>query len=64
MTTDTQTTIKSQEDVGYETTKFALGVGIFMAALVGLWGTVCILSALTNGGPLNVLKSYLTAIIG
>ncbi len=64
MTTNTQTTTRNQVDAGYETSKFALGVGMTMAALIGLWGTACMASALVNAGPLNVLKGYFTAVIG
>lgn len=64
MITDTQTTIKTQEDANYETSKFALGVGIIMAALIGIWGTVCLVNALSSVGPLNILKDYFTAVIG
>ncbi len=64
MTTNTQTTSRNQVDAGYETSKFAFGAGIVMAALVGLWGTACMASALVSAGPLNVLKGYFTAVIG
>ena len=64
MTTDTQTKTRKQAEVGYETSTFVLGVGIVMAALVGLWGAACIASALIGSGPLNLLKSYFSALIG
>ena len=35
MTTNTQTTTNTPIDAGYETSKFTLGLGISMAALVG-----------------------------
>jgi hypothetical protein len=64
MTTNTQTTTNTQIEAGYETSKFALGVGIAMAALVGLWGTACLVNAMIGMGPLNVVKGYITAVIG
>ncbi len=64
MTTNTQTTTQNQVEAGYETSKFALGVGMTMAALVGLWGATCLVSALVGTGPLNVLKGYFTAMLG
>ncbi len=64
MTTTTQTTSRNQVEAGYETSKFAFGAGIVMAALVGLWGTACMASALVSAGPLNVLQGYFTAVIG
>ncbi len=64
MTTTTQTTSRNQVEAGYETSKFAFGAGIVMAALVGLWGTACMASALVSVGPLNVLQGYFTAMLG
>jgi len=64
MTAITNTKTKTQVEVGYETSKFALGAGMIMAALVGIWGTVCLLNALISIGPMNVVKGYLTALIG
>lgn len=64
MAANTQTTVRTQEDAGYETSKFALGVGIVTAALVGLWGLACLLSALVNTGAISLLKSYFTALLG
>jgi hypothetical protein len=64
MTANTQTTTGKKDDVGYETSKFALGAGMVMAVLVGLWGTACLLSAFAAVGPLNVVKGYLAALLG
>ena len=64
MTANTHTITKTQVDVGYEASKFALGTGMVMAALVGLWGTACLVSALASIGPMNVVKGYFTALIG
>ena len=41
-----------------------LGAGIVMAALVGLWGVISLASALISAGPLNVVKSFFTTMIG
>jgi hypothetical protein len=64
MTANTQNTTKKQADVGYETSKFALGTGMVMAALVGIWGAACLFSALVTDGPLNVVKGYFAALLG
>jgi len=64
MTTTTNTTTNTQIDAGYETSKFALGAGMTMAALVGIWGFACIASAMMSMGPINVVKGYLTAVVG
>ncbi len=63
MNTNT-TTMTTQVDATYETSKFALGVGLSMAALVGLWGAASLISALASNGPAGLVKSYLTAVIG
>ncbi len=64
MTYKIESVEKNQIDAGYETSKFALGVGITMAALVGIWGSACLISALAGTGPINLIKSYFAAIIG
>lgn len=64
MKTHTNTAKNDQVDAGYETSKFALGVGITMAVIVGLWGTACLVNALAANGPLNLIKNYFTAILG
>ncbi len=64
MTTNTQTTTTTTHiEAGYETSKFALGLGMTMAALVGIWGTACLTSAMISMGPLTVIQGYLTAVI-
>jgi len=62
MTTNTTTTTNTQIDAGYETSKFALGVGITATALVGIWACACMVSALMNNGVAEVAKGLLGAI--
>jgi len=62
MTTNTNT--NTQVEAGYETSTFALGAGMTMVALVGIWGFACIASAMMSMGPLSVVKGYLTAVVG
>ena len=64
MLTTIQRTVEDQVDVGDETSKFALGVGIVLAVVAGLWGAACIASALASGGVATVLQSYCNALIG
>jgi len=61
---NTNTASRTQVDATYETSKFALGVGLSMAALVGLWGVASLVSALASNGPVGLAKSLLTAITG
>lgn len=64
MTTNTETTIRTQAEVGYETSKFALGVGIATAAMIGIWATACMASAVMNNGIGGTVKALFTAIAG
>jgi hypothetical protein len=51
--------------VGYEVSKVALGVGVLMAALVGIWGLSCFIGGLLSTGGLgDVVKGYLAAVTG
>jgi hypothetical protein len=64
MRTNTQVTHKTQVNAAYETSKFALGTGITMAALVGIWACACMISALASGGIGGVIKGFITAVTG
>ena len=61
---NTNPTTITQVDAGYETSKFALGVGAVMAALVGLWGAACLFSALIDNGPVGLVKAYVSTVVG
>lgn len=62
--TNTNTSVQTQVDASYEVSKFALGVGLSMAALVGLWGAASLVSALASNGPVQLAKGLLTALVG
>ncbi len=64
MTTNTHNTVTTQLDAGYETSTFALGVAMTSVAIVAIWGTACLASAMVSMGPLNVAQAYFTALIG
>jgi len=53
---------RTQIDAGYETSTFALGVGISAATLVGIWACACMISALMNNGVVEVAKGLVGAI--
>ena len=64
---------KSDRTAKLETTSFdqmatgvsqaSFGVIACLAALIGVWGLVCLLSGLSrNGGLIEAMKGYLTAI--
>ena len=64
MNTNINTANGTRVDATYETSKFALGVGLSMATLVGLWGVASLVSALASNGPIGLVKSLITAITG
>ena len=64
MTTNTLTTTRTQAEIGYETSKFALGVGIATAAMIGIWATACMASVLMSNGIGGTAKALFTAITG
>ena len=64
MTENTQTTTRKNANVGTETSDFALGVGMALAAMIGIWGMVCLVSAFMTVGPLDLVKGYFTALFG
>lgn len=64
MAAHTQTTTGVQAEVGYETSKFALGVGIAAAAMIGIWATACMASVVMSNGIGGTVKALLTAITG
>lgn len=64
MTTNTNTAQRTQVDSAYETSKFALGVGLSIAALVGIWGAASLISALASNGSVILVKSLFTVITG
>ena len=64
MSANTITRNEAATDVGYEASRFTLGVGIAMSALIGLWGVACLIGGLAANGPLGLVQGYITAIIG
>lgn len=62
--TNVQINKETEIDARYETSKFALTVGITMAGLVGLWGCACMISGLITGGLSGIVKGFMTAVTG
>ena len=46
------------------TSQAGLGVLIALATLVGLWGFGCLVSGMSNGGALGILRGWITAVSG
>ena len=64
MKSKTTTTTGTQVSVTHETAKFALGVGVTMAVVIGIWGVASLVSALFSNGPGGLVKSYFGAVFG
>ena len=64
MAANTNTRTETKIDVGYETSRFGLSVGIGLTALIGLWGVACLMGGLATNGVGGMLKGYLTALTG
>ena len=64
MAANIQTVTQGQIEVGHESFKFALGVGIAFAAMIGLWATACMSSAVLSNGFGGTFKALFAAIIG
>lgn len=63
-TTNTRVDKETESNASYETSQFALAVGMIMAALVGLWGGACLIGGLMDGGLLGLVKGLVGAITG
>ena len=67
---NTNTNIKERElvrgnvSIGAETSKAALGIGLGLAALVGLWGVACLVGGLATSGIAGVVTGYVRAVTG
>ena len=53
------------EEFTVSNSRFGIGVIMFMAAFLGLWGTACIISALSTLSSVEAAgKTLLTALLG
>jgi len=66
MSTGTKTTKRTEArtDAGYEASRFALNVGMGIAALIGVWGLSCLIGGLATNGLGGLLRGFWTAIAG
>ena len=64
MNTPIITKEKIQINLADEVMSFSLKAGTVLCALIGILGVTCIVSALTNAGPLKMIQGYITAITG
>ena len=64
MTTQIVNKDASKIDVEQESSKFTVRVIMTMAGLIGIWATACLVGGLVSGGVGNLIKGYISTIIG
>lgn len=61
--TKTQATVKTQAGVD-AISKGAIAVMGGTSAVIGLWAVACFVGAAISGGPVTMVKGFISAIIG
>lgn len=64
MTTQIINKNETKTDVAQETSKFTIRVVMTMAAVIGVWALACLIGGLASGGGGNLIKGYVSTIIG
>jgi hypothetical protein len=64
MTTQIINKTDAKTDVAQETSKFTVRVIMTMAAVIGAWALSCLIGGLASGGVGNLIKGYVSTIIG
>ncbi|MDD2338616.1 MAG: hypothetical protein PHD01_18830 [Geobacteraceae bacterium] len=64
MTTQIIDKNETKTDVGQETSKFTVRVVMAMSGLIGIWALACLIGGLASGGVGNLIKGYISTIIG
>ena len=64
MTTQIIKKDETRIDVAQESSKFTIKVVMTMAALIGLWAAACLIVGLASGGVGNLIKGYISTIVG
>lgn len=64
MTTQIVNKDAAKIDVEQETSKFTVRIIMTMAGLIGIWAASCLIGGLISGGVGNLIKGYISTIIG
>lgn len=64
MNANTLTATDKRIEAGREVSRFGVTLTAALAAVIGLWGTACLVSGLAAGGPAALVKGLLTSITG
>lgn len=63
--TRTQTRTRTQTQTGLDSiSKGSVAAMGGVSALIGLWATACFVGAMVSGGPLSLIKGFVSAITG
>ena len=57
-------TEEKKVDVAQETSKFTVRAICLLAALIGIWGSACLISGLATNGAGGILRGYISALTG
>ena len=64
MTTQIINKNETKTDVAQETSKFTVRVVMAMSGLIGIWALTCLNGGLSSGGVGNLIRGYISTIIG
>ena len=64
MTAQTTTKTTAKVNVGQETGQYAVKAIGVLSALIGIWGTACLIGGLANSGVTGLAKGFVTALTG
>lgn len=64
MTTQIINKTETRTDVAQETSKFTVNVVLTMSGLIGIWAVACLIGGLASGGFGNLIKGYISTIVG
>lgn len=64
LATETITRNETGVNVKAEASRFALTVGMGVAAVIGVWGFVCLIGGIWNNGIGGLLSGFWTAVVG
>ncbi len=64
MTTQIIKKDETRIDVAQESSKFTIKVVMTMAALIGIWAVACLIGGLASGGMGNLIRGYISTIVG
>lgn len=56
--------ISSVDKLTRDASEVGIGIVTILAALIGIWGIACLIGGVANGGLLELVNGYISAITG